>query len=70
MLNRHNWKLAWRRAHKANTLDKKRKLFAELSEGFDALKREREGKITLRKHPIAAKPALQVTAADLVALRE
>jgi putative transcriptional regulator len=49
---------------------KKRNLFAELSEGFDALKQEREGKITLRKHPIAAKPAPEVTAADLVALRE
>jgi putative transcriptional regulator len=49
---------------------KKRNLFAELTEGFDALKQEREGKITLRKHPIAVKPAPEVTAADLVALRE
>jgi putative transcriptional regulator len=51
-------------------LRSRRKLFAELSEGFDALKQEREGKITLRKHPVAAKPAPQVTASELVALRE
>jgi putative transcriptional regulator len=49
---------------------KKRNLFAELGEGFEALKQEREGKITLRKHPIAAKPAPQVTATELIALRE
>jgi putative transcriptional regulator len=49
---------------------KKRNLFAELGEGFEALNQEREGKITLRKHPIAAKPAPQVTATELIALRE
>jgi putative transcriptional regulator len=48
----------------------KRNLFAELSEGLDALKQECEGKITPRKHPIQAKPAPQVSAAELVALRE
>ena len=49
---------------------KKRNLFAEISEGFEALKQEREGKITLRKHTIEVKPAPQVTSAELVALRE
>jgi putative transcriptional regulator len=46
---------------------KRRNLFSELSEGFDALKQEREGKITLRKHAIQAKPASQVAAAELIA---
>ena len=49
---------------------KKRSLFSEISEGFEALKQEREGKITLRKHTIEVKPAPQVTSAELVALRE
>ncbi len=49
---------------------KRRNHFAEISEGFEALKREREGKITLRKHTIEVKPAPQVTSAELIALRE
>jgi putative transcriptional regulator len=49
---------------------KKRNLFAEISEGFEALKQEREGKITLRKHTIEVKPAPQVTSSELIALRE
>ena len=49
---------------------KKRNLFAEISEGFEALKQEREGKITLRKHHIEVKPAPQVTSSELIALRE
>jgi putative transcriptional regulator len=49
---------------------RRRSLFSELCEGFDALKQEREGKIPLRKHPIQAKPAPQVTARKLIALRE
>ena len=48
----------------------KRKLFAELVEGFDALKAEREGKITLRQHTIESKPVPVVSAGDLVRLRE
>ena len=44
---------------------KKRNLFAEISEGFEALKQEREGKITLRKHTIEVKPAPQVTSSEL-----
>lgn len=49
---------------------KKRNLFAELSEGFDALAEERAGKRTLRSHVIEAKPAPEVTADELLALRE
>ncbi len=49
---------------------KKRNLFAELSEGFDALADERAGKRTLRSHMIEAKPVPEVTAEELLALRE
>ena len=49
---------------------KKRNLFAEISEGFEALKQERESKITLRKYTIEVKPAPQVTLSKLIALRE
>ncbi len=44
----------------------KRSLFAELSEGFQALTAEREGKVTLRKHAIDSPPAPQVTTEKLV----
>ena len=40
----------------------KRNVFSELTEGFDALKAEREGKITLRTHAVKRKPAPVVTA--------
>jgi putative transcriptional regulator len=49
---------------------KKRNLFAELAEGFDALAEERAGKRTLRTHVIEAQPAPEVTAGELLALRE
>lgn len=48
----------------------KRNLFAELTEGFDALAAERQGKITLKQHAIEANPAPEVSAADLVQLRQ
>lgn len=48
----------------------KRNLFAELTEGFDALAAEREGKMTLRSHAIERQPAPEVTAQDVAALRE
>ena len=35
----------------------KRNIGKELIEGFDALKAEREGKITLRQHTVESKPA-------------
>jgi len=50
-----------------------RNLFAELSEGFEALKQARLGKTTLRTHrrPLPqADNAAQVSAADLLALRQ
>jgi putative transcriptional regulator len=48
----------------------KRNVFAELSEGFDALKAEREGKVTLRSHAVEKLPAPTVTAKELVRVRE
>ena len=47
-----------------------RTLFAEIAEGFDALTEECTGKRTLRNHEIEAKAAPEVTAAELIALRE
>lgn len=47
----------------------KRDLFKELTEGFDALAREREGKITLKTHKVEQEP-LEVGAEELVTLRE
>jgi putative transcriptional regulator len=49
---------------------KKRNLFAELTEGFDALGDVRTGKQTLRTHVVEDKPAPEVTADELLALRE
>ncbi len=49
---------------------KKRNLFAEIAEGFDALADERAGKQTLRTHKVEALPAPEVTAEELVMLRE
>lgn len=48
----------------------KRNLFAEIAEGFDAFANERAGKHTLRTHELEIKPAPEVTAAELLALRE
>ena len=48
----------------------KRNLFDELSEGFDALAEQRQGKRTLRTHEVEMKPAPELVAAELVALRE
>ncbi|WP_281661984.1 helix-turn-helix domain-containing protein [Microvirgula aerodenitrificans] len=47
----------------------KRNLFAELTEGVDALRAEREGKVTLRKHQVERKPPPCVSAEELLALR-
>lgn len=49
---------------------KKRNLFAELTEGFEALTDERAGKLTLRTHEVETKLAPNVTAEELVSLRE
>ena len=49
---------------------KKRNLFEELNEGFDALAAQREGKLTLRSHRVEGRPAPKLTAAELVKVRE
>ncbi|MBU3600719.1 transcriptional regulator [Polynucleobacter sp. 30F-ANTBAC] len=49
---------------------KKRELFAELSEGMTALKKERDGKLTLKKYKVTSKPAPEVTVDELTSLRE
>ena len=48
----------------------KRNLFDELTEGFNALKAQREGKPTLRTHAVDPMPAAEVSADELIALRE
>ena len=48
----------------------KRDLFAELSEGFDALASARAGKRTLRTHEVELKPEVTITAAELKSIRE
>jgi putative transcriptional regulator len=48
----------------------KRNLFAEITEGFEALVEERAGKRTLRTHEVERLPALSIHAAEIVALRE
>ena len=48
----------------------KRRLFAELTEGFDALAAERAGKVTLRTHQVKASPAPSIGAVELVKLRK
>jgi len=49
---------------------KKRNLFAELTEGFEALATEREGKITLKQHVVEIKPVPEISADELVRLRQ
>lgn len=48
----------------------KRSLFAELMEGVDAMRRHREGKITLRSHEIEERPPLSVDAGLIRETRE
>ena len=48
----------------------KRNLFAELTEGFDALQEERQGKVTLKSHAVAMNPAPVVTAEEVTNLRQ
>jgi putative transcriptional regulator len=49
---------------------KKRRLFDELTEGFDALAKARAGKLTLRVHELEMNPAPRVTASEFLAVRE
>ncbi len=49
---------------------KKRNLFSEIAQGFEALGDERSGKRTLHTYEIESKPMPEVSAAELLALRE
>ena len=51
------------RGQEAAALTNKRKLFDELMEGVDAMRRQREGKITLRTHEVEDLPPLAIDAA-------
>ena len=51
-------------------MTKKRDLFNELVEGFDALAEQRVGKRTLRTHAVKAKPVPTITARELAKVRE
>ena len=48
----------------------KRNLFNEITEGFDALEKQRKGKLTLRSTEVEAKPAPEVTPEQLKSIRE
>ena len=48
----------------------KRSLFAEISEGVEALAEARKGKRTLRTHVVEYRPAPELQPADLVRVRE
>lgn len=48
----------------------KRDLFAELSEGMEALAGARQGKRTLRTHAVEYKPAPNVTPQELIRVRK
>lgn len=48
----------------------KRDIFSELVEGFDALKSEREGKLTLRHVKVKANPVPVLVPQEVLAVRE
>ena|SRR5438105_1409596 len=56
--------------HKSKTRRARRDLFGELGEGMNALAEAREGKRTLRTHPVEFKPPPVLTAADVITVRE
>ncbi|HVP32788.1 MAG TPA: hypothetical protein VMT09_03990 [Steroidobacteraceae bacterium] len=51
-------------------MSKKRDLYDELLEGFDALAEQRAGKRTLRTHALKVKPAPKITARELAKVRQ
>jgi putative transcriptional regulator len=51
-------------------MTKKRDLFDELTEGFDALADQRAGKRTLRTHVLKARPAPKISARELAKVRK
>lgn len=48
----------------------KRDIFAELIDGFDALEKQREGKLTLRTFKVESKPAPTLFPQDVLNVRE
>jgi putative transcriptional regulator len=48
----------------------RRDLFGELSEGMTALTEAREGKRTLKTHPVEFRPPPELSATDLIRVRE
>ncbi len=50
-------------------MTKKRDIFADLMEGFDALAEQRQGKVTLRTHDVIIKPLAPATAEEIIAVR-
>jgi putative transcriptional regulator len=55
---------------KENHVTRKRRLFDELMEGIDAMRQEREGKVTLRSHEVTELPRLTVDARVIRQTRE
>lgn len=55
---------------KSTGTEVKRNLFAELTEGIEALADSREGKRTLRTHAVEYKPAPKVTPQELIRVRK
>lgn len=51
-------------------MTKKRDLFKELIEGFDALAEQRSGKRTLRTHAVKVKPPPKIAPHELTRVRE
>ena len=49
---------------------KTRNIFAELTEGFDALQAQRQSKIALRTTKVTRKIALAISGRDVAAVRE
>lgn len=49
---------------------RKRAVFDEIMEGFDALAEHRAGKRTLRTHAVKVRPAPHISPRDLVKVRE
>jgi len=48
----------------------KRDIFSELAEGLDALKSEREGKLTLRTFKVESKPLPELSPQEVLQVRE
>lgn len=51
-------------------MKQKRDIFGELTEGFAALKDQREGKVTLRTFKMESNPAPAISAREVVKTRE